>query len=78
MAFPGTYNFNYYKGDTFEIIVKPKTSDGNPIDLTDFDSDFIIAGDLILTDSFLSSSNFGSCGKVSFKLLYFKRYFYFA
>jgi hypothetical protein len=33
MAFPGTYNFNYYKGDTFEFIIRPKTSSGNPFPL---------------------------------------------
>ena len=29
MAFPGTYNINYYKGDTFEFRVYPKDSTGN-------------------------------------------------
>ena len=28
MAFPGTYNFNYYKGDTFEFRIYPKTASG--------------------------------------------------
>jgi len=28
MAFPGTYNFNYYAGDTFEFFVYPKNSTG--------------------------------------------------
>jgi len=28
MAFPGTYNFNYYKGDTFEFKIYPKTASG--------------------------------------------------
>jgi hypothetical protein len=36
MAFPGTYNFSYYKGDTFELEVFPKTSSGAPFDLTTF------------------------------------------
>jgi len=38
MAFPGTYNFAYYKGDTLEFNVYPKTSNGEPFDLTDFDT----------------------------------------
>lgn len=28
MAFPGTYNFNYVKGDTLEFKVYPKTTSG--------------------------------------------------
>lgn len=33
MAFPGTYNINYYKGDTFEFNVYPKNSDGTTFNL---------------------------------------------
>jgi hypothetical protein len=40
MAFPGTYNFNYYRGDTAQFVVRPKTSNGASFDLTDYDSDF--------------------------------------
>lgn len=28
MAFPGNYNFNYYRGDTFQFNIYPKNSDG--------------------------------------------------
>jgi hypothetical protein len=28
MAFPSTYNFNYYRGDTFTFTVTPKGQDG--------------------------------------------------
>ena len=28
MAFPGTYNFNYYRGDTFSFIIRPKDANG--------------------------------------------------
>lgn len=38
MAFPGRYNFNYYKGDTFEFRVYPKDSFGEAFDLTSFTS----------------------------------------
>ena len=34
MAFPGTYNFDYYRGDTFEFVITPKTSTGATFDLT--------------------------------------------
>lgn len=43
MAFPGTYNFSYYRGDTAEFVVRPKTSNGTPFPLTDYDADFTIA-----------------------------------
>lgn len=43
MAFPGTYNFNYYKGDTMEFQVYPKRPDGTAFDLEDFDVEFFIA-----------------------------------
>jgi hypothetical protein len=28
MAFPGTYDFDYYRGDTFVFTITPKTSAG--------------------------------------------------
>jgi hypothetical protein len=44
MAFPGTYDIKYYKGDTFEFFVYPKNSSGNTFDLTGFsDIKFTIA-----------------------------------
>jgi len=36
MAFPATYNFNYYKGDTFEFRIYPKKSDGTAYTLGNF------------------------------------------
>jgi CTP-dependent riboflavin kinase len=36
MPFPGTYNFSYYKGDTYEFKIYPKNSDGTAFDLTSF------------------------------------------
>ena len=35
MAFPATYNINYYKGDTFEFLIKPRNSSGNDFVVTD-------------------------------------------
>ena len=43
MAFPGSYNFNYYRGDTAEFVIRPKTANGDAFDLTGFSSDFFIA-----------------------------------
>ena len=34
MAFPGTYNINYYKGDTYEFRIYQKDAAGEPFDLT--------------------------------------------
>lgn len=36
MAFPGTYNISYYKGDTFEFRIYPKTSTGGQFLLNDY------------------------------------------
>jgi hypothetical protein len=43
MAFPGTYNFNYYRGDTFEFIIRPKDSGGAPFPLDGYTAVFTIA-----------------------------------
>ena len=39
MAFPGTYNISYYKGDTLEFRVYPKDSSGAAFDLEDYDNE---------------------------------------
>ena len=36
MPFPGTYNFSYYKGDTYEFKIYPKNSDGTAFNLSSF------------------------------------------
>jgi hypothetical protein len=38
MAFPGTYNISYYKGDTFEFTIYPKDAAGNAFDLSSYTS----------------------------------------
>lgn len=45
MAFPGTYNFNYYRGDSLQFVIRPKTSNGSAFDLTNFvgGGSFVIA-----------------------------------
>jgi hypothetical protein len=44
MAFPSTYNFNYYRGDTAQFVARPKNAnDGSSFDLTDYDGTFTIA-----------------------------------
>jgi hypothetical protein len=43
MAFPGTYNFSYYKGDTNEFVIRPKNSDGSAFDLAGYTAEFFIA-----------------------------------
>ena len=43
MAFPGTYNFNYYKGDTFDFVIYPKDSAGNVFDLTGYSAIFTMS-----------------------------------
>lgn len=36
MAFPSTYNFSYYKGDTLEFRIYPKDSTGAAFDLSTY------------------------------------------
>jgi hypothetical protein len=36
MAFPATYDFNYYKGDTFEFRIYPKKNDGTVFNLSSY------------------------------------------
>jgi hypothetical protein len=43
MAFPGTYNFNYYRGDTFEFKIFPKLQDGTKFDLSNYTAKFTVA-----------------------------------
>jgi hypothetical protein len=44
MAFPGTYNFSYYRGDTNEFVVRPKNStDGSSFNLTGYTAEFVVA-----------------------------------
>jgi hypothetical protein len=38
MAFPATYNFNYYRGDSYEFVIYPKNANGTSFDLTNFDT----------------------------------------
>jgi hypothetical protein len=44
MAFPGTYNINYYKGDTYQFVIYPKDAAGDIFNLTGYTSTFTIAG----------------------------------
>jgi hypothetical protein len=36
MAFPGTYNFSYYRGDTYQFVVRPKNANGAVFTLDDY------------------------------------------
>jgi hypothetical protein len=37
MAFPGTYNFSYYRGDTYQFVIRPKNANGSIFTLDDYD-----------------------------------------
>jgi predicted RNA-binding protein with TRAM domain len=44
MAFPGTLNINYYKGDTYEFRIYPKTSSGESFNLSQYsNAKFVIS-----------------------------------
>jgi hypothetical protein len=43
MAFPGTFNFSYYRGDTYQFIVRPKNESGASFQLDGFSAIITIA-----------------------------------
>ncbi|MEI7674946.1 MAG: hypothetical protein WCI60_04375 [bacterium] len=43
MAFPGELNINYYKGDTYDFNLYPKTTDGLSFNLENYSVIFTIA-----------------------------------
>jgi hypothetical protein len=45
MAFPGTYNFSYYRGDTYQFVIRPKNSNGTTFALDAYagNADFTIS-----------------------------------
>lgn len=43
MAFPATYNFNYYRGDTYSFSITPKNANGVAFDLSGYSATFSIA-----------------------------------
>ena len=44
MAFPSTYNFSYYRGDTYQFVIRPKNANGTTFALDDYENvDFTIA-----------------------------------
>ena len=56
MAFPGTYNFNYYAGDTFEFFVYPKNSTGGVFDdLSSYSALFVVGESRGASASVISS-----------------------
>ena len=51
MAFPGTYNFDYYRGDTFQFVITPKTSAGATFSLDAYKSEISPTRDATFTIS---------------------------
>ena len=43
MAFPGTYNINYYQGDLYEFNIYPKDSTGSTFNLSGYSTKFTIS-----------------------------------
>ena len=41
MAFPGTYNFSYYRGDTYQFVIRPKSANGATFPLDDYDGNAV-------------------------------------
>lgn len=62
MAFPAIYDFNYYKGDTFEFRIYPKKNDGTVFDLSTFyvPTNFASTPDDVALDSLPSHAPYDS------------------
>jgi hypothetical protein len=43
MAFPGNFNFSYYRGDTNQFVIRPKNANGQAFDLSGYTAAFTIA-----------------------------------
>ena len=41
MAFPGTYNFSYYRGDTYQFVIRPKNANGSTMSLDAYEGNEI-------------------------------------
>jgi hypothetical protein len=57
MAFPGTYNINYYEGDTYEFIIYPKQATGAVYSLQNQSALFKIANAVGPSPTFSASAN---------------------
>ena len=56
MAFPGTFNINYYKGDTYEFNVYPKTTAGSDFDMTGYETAKFTISSVRGVDSYVSTN----------------------
>jgi hypothetical protein len=56
MAFPGTFNINYYKGDTYEFNVYPKTTDGAVFSMQGYESTRFTISPVRGTDSYVATN----------------------
>ena len=68
MAFPATYNFNYYRGDSYEFVIFPKNSNGSAFDLAEYDTNlFTVAtargdsGEIVGTGNVTTASTSLTC-----------------
>lgn len=43
MPFPGTYNFDYYRGDRNSFTITPKNSDGTTFSLNGYTASYLVA-----------------------------------
>lgn len=57
MAFPGTYNIEYYEGDTYEFIIYPKTANGAVYSLINQTALFTVANSTGASPSFAAAGS---------------------
>lgn len=57
MAFPATYNFNYYRGDTYDFVINPKNPNGTSFNLNDYTGLFVIASSRGDASAFIANAS---------------------
>lgn len=65
MAFPGTYDINYYKGDTLEFRIYPKDSNGDAFPLSQYVSPNGVTRFTIATGKGVTEGNINGYAKIS-------------
>lgn len=60
MPFPGNFNISYYQGDKYEFVVRPKTVNGEPFNLTGYSGLFTVATSRGNTSAIIGSSQTAS------------------
>ena len=60
---PARYDFKYYVGDTKDLVLYPKNSDGTPYDLSDYVTSMVIADELSMSPAWSAEAQASIVGQ---------------